>query len=907
MEEKLKYRYFLTGRTGTRQVHPVNGSKLSLNYSKEKDKLDYTSKISDRLKLIGEDFLWVFVLEKTIYRCDYLSLSIEKYCGTAWTPFFDGRISLNSGDPWNLDKGFVELGLEDTSDYACIEDFGETDYNLFNYISHSQSVNPITGTLENNNVYATSDPSTGIIDLFPGELDPYSKGWVQQQIGYQYSYTYPSGYPISDPNNYNVYITWVRETITVPVATILDSSWTEISNDGTNHTYARPPILYNPVNGGYNPSAPDDYSVSYSILETNIDNGASLFDAVTVLLQLTCPQLTLESDFFQWNPVTPTNINYVTGQTSKVKNLKLFQKSDVKRPNVSDNATIATANFKALIADLCNMFQLEYEVTSNNKFKLEHISFYEGLGVGIDTTIPELARFTAGNRAYSYDNDGIPKNETFQFMDKSYGDFAGANIVYTSSCAGQGDTKDIAYNVENITTDVQLCLNNPLADSSVSDDGFVLIACDVANSIIREAGILGGNVINNSLAWAQLQRDYWRHNRAQKTFLMSNTLTTAQSVKPSKVQIDFVIPYCCEVFDPKLFVKSSLGSFGTIKTAKYDLYNEKLTLSLAHPADDGLLDNNAPTVIGDSASTFVNYAVTIDVLANDYDSDGVINPGTLAILGGPSQGTAVITPDFKVLYTPNTGYTGSDVFVYSVKDNFGEVSANTLVTITVNAGSPVLIANDDAFTIAKDKALYQSAPGVLANDTAPSAITAVAITKATTGGGSVTIHTDGSFIYTPLTGFIGVDTFTYTAQDVSLATRTATVSITVFTPSPVYVALREGGMMFPVSIIETCSGMATVVGEHKLNDYYLDFFSDPSFSIPLDVTHYALVISVDYAFTDNTTGITTHSTNTFVATGTTMQIETNYETEYQYTGCSALSNINQSTLLSLLPGTDYNI
>ena len=80
--------------------------------------------------------------------------------------------------------------------------------------------------------------------------------------------------------------------------------------------------------------------------------------------------------------------------------------------------------------------------------------------------------------------------------------------------------------------------------------------------------------------------------------------------------------------------------------------------------------------------------------------------------------------------------------------------------------------------------------GVLANDTDPDGnpLTVSAVNgvpgnvgnpTATAQGGTVTLNADGTFTYTPLAGFSGVDTFTYTANDGAGGTDTATVSITV--------------------------------------------------------------------------------------------------------------------------------
>ncbi len=90
-------------------------------------------------------------------------------------------------------------------------------------------------------------------------------------------------------------------------------------------------------------------------------------------------------------------------------------------------------------------------------------------------------------------------------------------------------------------------------------------------------------------------------------------------------------------------------------------------------------------------------------------------------------------------------------------------------------------ANNDSYSTQQDTALNVSAPGVLGNDTDPDndPITAVPASGATSAGGSYSLNADGSFTYTPATGFTGNDSFTYTATDGTDTSAPATVSINV--------------------------------------------------------------------------------------------------------------------------------
>jgi len=71
------------------------------------------------------------------------------------------------------------------------------------------------------------------------------------------------------------------------------------------------------------------------------------------------------------------------------------------------------------------------------------------------------------------------------------------------------------------------------------------------------------------------------------------------------------------------------------------------------------------------------------------------------------------------------------------------------------------------------------APGVLANDTDPDGLPMTASLVSGPAHGSLTLNADGSFSYTPQTGFTGVDGFAYTATDGELSTGNVPVSIGV--------------------------------------------------------------------------------------------------------------------------------
>jgi hypothetical protein len=103
----------------------------------------------------------------------------------------------------------------------------------------------------------------------------------------------------------------------------------------------------------------------------------------------------------------------------------------------------------------------------------------------------------------------------------------------------------------------------------------------------------------------------------------------------------------------------------------------------------------------------------------------------------------------------------SAVFITGCGDGFDDTFPNNL---------PAPIANADVFTVKRDVTSVVTAPGVLANDVVvtnnlafPFAI--ADFTPETDEGGAVLVNADGSFTYTPPSGFTGVDRFQYTLQN----------------------------------------------------------------------------------------------------------------------------------------------
>ncbi len=173
---------------------------------------------------------------------------------------------------------------------------------------------------------------------------------------------------------------------------------------------------------------------------------------------------------------------------------------------------------------------------------------------------------------------------------------------------------------------------------------------------------------------------------------------------------------------------------------------------------------------------------TINVLLNDTDPEGAAL--TVTIVTPPANGTATVNGSNQIVYTPNAGFTGTDVLTYQVCEPAPtcppQNCATATVTITVLNRTPT--ANPDAKT-----GLPCQAGNIqlIANDTDPEnnalSVTNLSALSNPTAGTLVN-NNDGSVIFTPAMGFLGIVTFTYTVTDNGIMPATsapATVTITI--------------------------------------------------------------------------------------------------------------------------------
>jgi hypothetical protein len=110
----------------------------------------------------------------------------------------------------------------------------------------------------------------------------------------------------------------------------------------------------------------------------------------------------------------------------------------------------------------------------------------------------------------------------------------------------------------------------------------------------------------------------------------------------------------------------------------------------------GSVIDTTPVAKDDTASTS-GALVTIDVLAND---SGLMDaPVRVSLIAKPASGTASVQSDNKVVYTPASGFSGTDSFTYAVTDADGDVAT---ATVSIQVVCTACVSSDRSLTLSWD-------------------------------------------------------------------------------------------------------------------------------------------------------------------------------------------------------------
>lgn len=202
--------------------------------------------------------------------------------------------------------------------------------------------------------------------------------------------------------------------------------------------------------------------------------------------------------------------------------------------------------------------------------------------------------------------------------------------------------------------------------------------------------------------------------------------------------------------------------------------------------------NDAPVALNGALTTDEDKAGTGTLAASDPENTAL----TFSVVAQGAKGTAVITGT-SFTYTPVTNANGTDTFTFKAND--GNLNSNTATLIvTINPVNDAPTATDGALMTNEDT----SGTGTLsASDLEGNALTFSLIANGAKGTALISNTATGAFSYTPNKNATGADTFTFKANDGSVDSTAATITVTINSINDL-----------PIAVISGSSGITVLTG-----------------------------------------------------------------------------------------------
>ncbi len=182
--------------------------------------------------------------------------------------------------------------------------------------------------------------------------------------------------------------------------------------------------------------------------------------------------------------------------------------------------------------------------------------------------------------------------------------------------------------------------------------------------------------------------------------------------------------------------------------------------------------NDAPVIIDASVSTTEDTAFNGNLpVATDIDGDSL----NYLLVADAANGSTVVNPDGSYSYTPNADFFGSDSFSYKVNDG-------TIDSSVAQINMTVIAVNDAPVSSAGSLATSQNAAGrgvLVATDIEADPLTFAIVSQATEGIVVIRNTTTGAYTYTPNSGYVGSDSFSFKVNDGTVDSNISSIAVIV--------------------------------------------------------------------------------------------------------------------------------
>ncbi len=290
--------------------------------------------------------------------------------------------------------------------------------------------------------------------------------------------------------------------------------------------------------------------------------------------------LTYTSNFFQDTPGPMTKFTLSQTMVQQISNVR----------GGWEWATKGMMTLKDLMTWIRDTFNVFWYIDANGDFRVEHRRYFE---YGLSYTyihVLELNLISSyptdikNMNRYEWETPEMYRRERWEFPYSLLPDWAEAGIDYPYNSILNNDV--MTRNPQWATDLVSIYDRR----DELSNEGWVLLDTylkDIGGGIsIRYVRMYPGAISNNDIqnGWfstGQLLKSFWTYGRTLRDGEVNGTLTTFETVKRLKKQVELSIPECCLDLDYNGLYRTELGD-GWISEAEYIAKSGTLKLNLIY-------------------------------------------------------------------------------------------------------------------------------------------------------------------------------------------------------------------------------------------------------------------------------------------------------------------------------------
>jgi hypothetical protein len=572
------FRFTANDGTGDQSLAPI-ARGLRRRWERDGDTRAYRVKLANKLLFKGADYTYF----RDLYdagNCTEVSFLIENYCGGSWVTWFEGTVPIFTGD-YKSDRCTVEFEIKPADVYECANKAFDVRENWLDFATAITVLTSVDGSTLETITCTFTDSFDPLI--YPADFLFYKGCWGTGTNTDDVPDPALAWSPLTHIQDYNfltetyqLQTTWAREK-KIAASMPPGNGWINLS--GTtwvrpfthqNSQYLRPPS-WPPPDGFFH------YIMSYNAEQLNaapVSNGR-LLSAVLIAATaaLDCDIDSVVSNLFNINPdaTNPTNDVY-TYATNNFESVFFFQKSDIVRATVSNDATRFTFSLREFLNEMkmFNVFHSITNVAGVKTLRIEHYTYWNGAN-GQDLTTLDGGKYIVGKDDFKTDAE-VPNFESFAYQESYRPKFLTKRITYPPACATtQGDERTASQ----LCCDFGGLIENP--DAGLT--GFFLLATLDIGGGEYLINTLGGEA-NGAFAWENILPALWADGRFHPDATANVPGYTVNSVRKTKEQAQITIPFCCDdTFEPSELVQTQLG-WGEVKGAEQDTERGTLKLTL---------------------------------------------------------------------------------------------------------------------------------------------------------------------------------------------------------------------------------------------------------------------------------------------------------------------------------------